>query len=320
MKIRALILCAAIICSLSLTGCRTNTAGGNNAATNTVHTTAGGPVGTPTATTRAHIAENNGEVIDETNTAVEGNPPTAEHLPAMAFTIPTNNDVSKISNTKIGWGLGKAADSSGRPTDAVIANEKYKIYNAKFIGENERKIYLTFDEGYENGYTPSILDTLKEKGVQATFFVTYDYCKNNAELVNRMLAEGHTVGNHSHTHPSFPDLSAHEVNDEITYLHDYVEKNFGYKMTLIRFPMGEFSDRTLAIANNLGYKSIFWSFAYLDWDVNNQPAPTEAFKKIAEGTHPGAIILLHAVSATNAAILPDLIDFWHDNGWELAVN
>jgi peptidoglycan-N-acetylmuramic acid deacetylase len=132
-----------------------------------------------------------------------------------------------------------------------------------------------------------------------------------------MIDEGHIVGNHSYSHPSLPDCSAEEVRSEIKKLHDYVMENFNYKMNLIRPPMGEFSQRTLAITQDMGYTTVLWSFAYVDWNVNNQPEPAASFEKIKSGTHPGAIVLLHAVSKTNANILGDVLDYWHSQGYRL---
>lgn len=221
-----------------------------------------------------------------------------------------------LDNTLIGWGLGKEKDALARPIDAVNAQKKYGDLSSLFIDMSESKtIYLTFDEGYENGYTAEILDTLKEKGVKAAFFVTYDYCKSSPELVERMIKEGHTVGNHSYTHPSFPKCSEEQVEQEITTLHDYVRDNFGYEMTLFRFPMGEFSERTLKQVSELGYTSVFWSFAYQDWDMNKQPTPEEAFSTVTKSTHDGGIYLLHAVSEANANALGNIIDHWRQQGY-----
>lgn len=220
-----------------------------------------------------------------------------------------------LSLTKIGWGLGKEKDGSGRPLDAVNAEERYGSLGARFLPA-EGRICLTFDEGYENGRTADILDTLKEKNVKAVFFVTYDYCRTSPELVRRMIDEGHVVGNHSYTHPSLPDCSDNEIIEEVSVLDDYVAENFGYKMELFRFPKGEFSENALDIVKRLGYTSVFWSFAYSDWDVNAQPDPAEALARITDSTHSG-IYLLHAVSETNAQILGDVIEYWRSAGYEV---
>lgn len=216
----------------------------------------------------------------------------------------------------IGWGMGKERDADNRPIDAVNANKKYADLNAVFVNEtDEKKLYLTFDEGYENGYTAEILDILKNADTKATFFVTYDYCKNEPELVQRMIDEGHIVGNHSYTHSSFPMCSEREVRDEIMLLHQYVEERFNYEMKFIRFPKGEFSEKSLKIAQECGYTTVFWSFAHVDWDTNNQPTAKDAFDTITSQTHKGAIYLLHAVSKANTDCLADVLDYWKNNGF-----
>lgn len=220
-----------------------------------------------------------------------------------------------LKNQKIGWGLGKDRDDRNRPIDAVKAEEKYAGLGGRFLTA-DGKICLTFDEGYENGYTAAILDTLKEKGVKAVFFVTYDYVKSVPELVRRMIDEGHVVGNHTWSHPSLPDCTQKEVWSEVTKLHEYVKDEFGYEMTLFRFPKGEFSERTLDDVHNIGYTSLFWSFAYADWDTSVHTDPAEALAKIEASTHSG-IYLLHAVSETNAAILGELIDYWTEKGYSV---
>lgn len=229
----------------------------------------------------------------------------------------TMAEIEALDNTKQGFGSGVIFDADGRPVGSTSMQSKYNSYDAYYIGENINQIYLTFDEGYEKGFTPAILDTLLEKQVQAVFFITYDYAKGNPELVQRMIDEGHVVGNHSTKHPSMPTRTVEEGMNEIATLHNYIYENFGYKMWLFRPPMGEFSVRTLAYTQNIGYKSVFWSFAYVDWDVDNQPNKSIAFDKITSRTHNGAIILLHAVSQTNTEILGDLIDHWRASGYEL---
>lgn len=219
-------------------------------------------------------------------------------------------------NSLVGWGLGRERDSLNRPVDAVNAQKKYGEKSALFIDPSGSKtVYLTFDEGYENGYTASILDTLKETGVKAAFFVTYDYCKSSPELVERMIREGHIVGNHSYSHPSFPKCTDEEVKEEITLLHEYVKDNFNYEMTLFRFPMGEFSEKTLSEVQKSGYTSVFWSFAYKDWNADAQPSSTEAYNTVTNALHSGGIYLLHAVSKANAESLGDIISYWKQNGY-----
>ena len=235
---------------------------------------------------------------------------------SMSVSASEYSRFESIDNTKVAYGMGVDVDSMNRPLGAIQAQEQYGDMGGLFIGDSTNKqIWLTFDEGYENGCTADILDTLKEKNVRAVFFVTYDYCKRNPELVKRMIAEGHTVGNHTWSHPSLPECSPDELYSELSLLHEYVRDEFGYDMYVMRPPKGEFSQRVLACAKELGYTTVLWSFAYPDWDVNNQPDPEQAFQKITGKSHNGAVYLLHAVSETNAAILGRVIDYWRDNGF-----
>lgn len=235
---------------------------------------------------------------------------------SMSVSASEYSRFESIDNTKVAYGMGVDVDSMNRPLGAIQAQEQYGNMGGLFIGDSTNKqIWLTFDEGYENGCTAGILDTLKEKNVRAVFFVTYDYCKRNPELVKRMIAEGHTVGNHTWSHPSLPECSPDELYSELSLLHEYVRDEFGYDMYVMRPPKGEFSQRVLACAKELGYTTVLWSFAYPDWDVNNQPDPEQAFQKITGKSHNGAVYLLHAVSETNAAILGRIIDYWRDNGF-----
>ena len=235
---------------------------------------------------------------------------------SMSVSASEYSRFESIDNTKVAYGMGVDVDSMNRPLGAIQAQEQYGDMGGLFIGDSTNKqIWLTFDEGYENGCTAGILDTLKEKNVRAVFFVTYDYCKRNPELVKRMIAEGHTVGNHTWSHPSLPECSPDELYSELSLLHEYVRDEFGYDMYVMRPPKGEFSQRGRACAKELGYTTVLWSFAYPDWDVNNQPDPEQAFQKITGKSHNGAVYLLHAVSETNAAILGRVIDYWRDNGF-----
>lgn len=235
---------------------------------------------------------------------------------STAISVSEYSRFESYDNTKVSYGMGVDTDSMNRPLGAIQAQEEYGELGGLFIGDSSRQqLWLTFDEGYENGCTADILDTLKEKNVRAVFFVTYDYCKRNPELVKRMIAEGHTIGNHTWSHPSLPECSVDELYSELSLLHEYVRDEFGYEMYVMRPPMGEFSKRVLACAKELGYTTVLWSFAYPDWDVNNQPDQEQAFQKITLKTHNGAIYLLHAVSETNSAILGRVIDYWRGSGY-----
>lgn len=242
------------------------------------------------------------------------------HISAVAQTVVTKitelSEFSDLDTTKVGYGQGTIKDDKNRPVGATDFNARYGMYDATAIGdENEKVIYLTFDQGYENGYTETILDTLKEKNVKATFFVVGDYARRNGELVRRMIDEGHTVGNHSMSHYSMPDLTPQECEEEINSLHSYVLDNFDYEMTLFRPPMGEFSEQSLAVTQSCGYRTMLWSFAYCDWDVNNQPDAAQAKAKLIDNAHNGAVYLLHSVSSTNAQILGEVIDELRAKGY-----
>lgn len=218
--------------------------------------------------------------------------------------------LKSINNTSRGWGQGTNYDEKNRPRGAVNAQQTYGQYDAVYIAEESSAIYLTIDEGYENGYTAKILDVLKEKKCPAVFFVTMDYVKQNPDLIRRMIDEGHVVGNHSTTHPAagLPSQSIETQAEELMALHHYVKEQFDYDMYLFRYPAGIHSDQSLALVQQLGYRSVFWSFAYRDWVTDDQPDPAASLQKVTGRLHPGAIYLLHAVSSTNTEIMGDFID------------
>ena len=228
-----------------------------------------------------------------------------------------------IPTAPVTWGPGRQGDDKNRPYGSTSCQDQYGKYCAYFIAPDSEKVYLTFDEGYEaeGRYTEKILDTLKEKDAKAVFFITGDYARRNGDLVQRMIDEGHIVGSHSWSHPSnpaMPGLAVDKSAEELTKLHDYVKENFNYEMSLFRFPAGEFSEQTLALVQDMGYQSVFWSFAYRDWETNNQMSREDAMKEIQGRAHPGAIYLLHAVSSTNAEILGDVIDWLREQGYTIS--
>ena len=222
---------------------------------------------------------------------------------------------SALSREKNGYGQGVITDDENIPTGALQFDEQYGSFDAYALNDTD-KITLTFDEGYENGLTPQILDTLKEKNVKAIFFITGDYAEKNPDLIKRMIEEGHTIGNHTQNHYSMPDLTDDELRDEVMTLHDYIKKHFAYEMTLLRPPMGEFSTFSLNETKALGYKTVMWSFAYKDWLTDDQPDPASSKEKLINAAHKGAIYLLHPVSKTNADILADVIDGIREKGFE----
>lgn len=191
-------------------------------------------------------------------------------------------------------------------------------HGALFLGDTSKKeLFLTFDNGYENGYTPRILDVLKEKKVPAAFFVTGHYVKDQPELIQRMAAEGHIVGNHSWSHPDMSQLSEGNIKTELDKVKEQVGILTGQKeMKYLRPPRGIFSERVLAASKQFGYTNVFWSVAYKDWDVNAQRGSQYAYSEVVKQLHPGAIILLHSVSKDNTEALGRIVDEARRQGYE----
>ena len=233
----------------------------------------------------------------------------------LLLTSCTSEDTVSVSK-EMSWGIGKEKTEQGQPLDCVKANEEFKEYNAVFVGnKDENKIYLTFDNGYENGNTNIILDVLKDKGVHAVFFVTGHYAANQDEIMKRIIDEGHIVGNHSYAHKVFSSMSKENVKSEVLKLHSLMIDKYNYVMDLVRPPEGRFSIESLEGTNDLNYQCVMWSFAYYDYDENNQMANELALEKLKSGLHPGAIYLLHAVSSTNANVLGEFIDYVRNEGY-----
>ena len=258
---------------------------------------------------------------DNTNSNNSSTSTTAETT-TDGTTTPTAEAVASVesmSTKKIVWGFG-AVQNHQQPAEPVGLQNNYADLGARWFVDGKKSICLTFDEGYENGYTPAILDTLKEKNVKAIFFVTYDFAKDNPDLIERMIKEGHVVGNHSYHHYSMDELDVSTAKEEVRFLHDYIKENYNYTMSYFRFPKGEFSEQSLGILRDLRYTSVFWSFAYADWDTEYQPDNAQALKNITDSTHPGEILLLHAVSKTNEQILGDMIDEIRSQGYDFTVN
>lgn len=223
---------------------------------------------------------------------------------------------TNLSNKKIGWGI-KRNDNHKQPD---LGNENRKVLEENkgiAIGnDTDKYIYLTFDEGYEAGYTPQLLSTLKENNVKATFFITAHFLNTQPDLVKQMIQEGHIVGNHTVNHKSMPSLTDEQITSEIMNLHKAIYEKFQYEMKYLRPPMGEFSERTLNVINSLAYKAVMWSFAYEDWKEDNQPDPVQAKQKILNNVHNGEIMLLHGNSKTNTDILGDIINEIRNMGYE----
>lgn len=246
-------------------------------------------------------------VSDNTSSAVSSAEPVPSSEPIA----------SAVSEPPAESTVSKAPQPASKP-ETTPAQEKAAKYGAVFIAPQSNNVYLTFDLGYENGYTAKILDTLKKKNAKGIFFVTMGYCEKSPEIVARIINEGHILGNHSVSYKSFPTLTVAEMKREIQGLHDYIKTEYGYEMFLFRPPMGEYSVRSLAVAQSLGYQTMNWSFAYKDWDTKSQPDEAAAKQKMLNDVHGGAIYLIHAVSKTNAAVLGDVIDGIRAKDFEIA--
>ena len=221
-------------------------------------------------------------------------------------------DVSSLSSALVEWGSGGPVDSLNRPDGCIIDQEKYGHLSSYFIApmadENDKVVYLTFDIGYTNEYTTSILDTLKEKDVKGVFFATLPVVNEDTEICTRIINEGHELGNHSVSHTNMAAKSVEEQQSELMQVHEATLANYGYEMHLWRYPEGKFSEQGLGIVNNCNYRSVFWSFAHKDWNTDDQPSVSDSLAKCVNSLHPGAIYLLHGISSTNAALLGDFID------------
>ena len=214
------------------------------------------------------------------------------------------------------WGLSFRQE--GAPPIGNAGKDQLRQYQAAYIGNtNEKVLYLTFDAGYENGCTARILDTLKEKQVPAAFFLVGNYIRQSPDLVRRMVAEGHTVGNHTMHHYDMSRLSDKAAfSKELTDLEALYKETVGQELPkFYRPPQGIYSEENLKMAQELGYKTLFWSLAYVDWNNDSQPTREAAFAKLLPRTHNGAVVLLHSTSKTNAEILGELIDKWKEAGY-----
>jgi len=270
-----------------------------------------------TDTTTIDTSVESSETNEDTDSTSEENSDNNEEINERIETLFVNQfsqdiefdlqiPLEDLDNTNTSWSFKRTTDHS-----QVTAYNKFDIaqYGGYFIRlTDEKVVYLTFDEGYENGFTPTILDILKENNVKAAFFITGDYIRRSPELVQRMADEGHIVGNHSMKHPEFPTLSDTELYTEITELAEKYEALTGKKMDpFFRPPAGKYSEQVLYLTRKLGYRTIFWSLAYADWDTKNQPGKEVAYQHVIDNYHNGAIILLHAVSESNTQALDSII-------------
>lgn len=239
-------------------------------------------------------------------------------LVILAFCVLTAAIRGRAENTlPVGaWGLSFPEDGQSPVGNATP--EQLKAYDAAFLGDTAQKtVYLTFDAGYESGCTAKILDTLQKHEAKAAFFVVGNYIEQNPELVKRMVAEGHTVGNHTYHHYDMSKINdVDSFSAELISLEDLYRQTVGGELPkFYRPPQGVYSEENLKMAQQLGYKTVFWSLAYVDWYQDDQPTPEEAFSKLIPRIHNGAVVLLHSTSQTNAEILDELLTKWEDMGY-----
>ena len=214
--------------------------------------------------------------------------------------------------------MGTKFQEDGKAPVGNASCEELKQYHAAYMDDTEEKvIYLTFDCGYENGNLPAILDALKKHNVPATFFVVGNFLSDNPDLIKRMVEEGHIVGNHTYTHPDMSKISTMEsFSKEIQDVEKLYQEITGKEMIkFYRPPQGKYSEENLKMAKELGYKTFFWSLAYVDWYQDKQPTKEEAFDKLLGRIHPGAVVLLHNTSSTNGQILDELLTKWEEMGY-----
>ena len=236
----------------------------------------------------------------------------------QSSSLPAAGDAAVAVSTD-NWGLSFPTEGQSPVGNATV--EELAQYNAYYLGDTSQKvIYLTFDCGYENGYTASILDTLKKHNAPAAFFVVGNMIESAPDLIRRMVAEGHIVGNHTYHHPDMSSISDQAAfQKELESLEALFQETTGQTMSkYYRPPQGKYNVENLRQAKALGYKTILWSLAYVDWYVDDQPTPEQAYSKLLPRIHDGAIVLLHSTSRTNAEILDELLTKWEEMGFSFA--
>lgn len=232
---------------------------------------------------------------------------TAQHVYAMP------------DSRAYGWYFKKCQNGEQPPDSPELSFiEKYNgRWIDRSVSDDDKVIYLTFDAGYENGNIEKILDVMKEKQVCGTFFILENLVKRNPELVKRMNDEGHTIANHTSKHPDMSAITDKTIfKSQLTGLEELCEEKLGITISkYFRPPEGRFSELAMSYLDSMGYKTVFWSFAYADWDNSKQPSPAASIDNIISHTHNGMVLLLHPTSKTNAEIMPELIDKWREMGY-----
>ena len=236
-------------------------------------------------------------------------------ISALSALFPSSTETSVLPASD-SWGL--SFQEEGKPPVANTTASKMKDFDAYYMQETSEKVlYLTFDCGYENGNTPQILDALRKHQAPATFFVVGHFLETSPDLVKRMISEGHTVGNHTYHHPDMSKISSvGDFSAELSAVENLYQEITGESISpYYRPPQGKYSETNLKMAKDLGYSTFFWSLAYVDWNTDAQPSHDEAFQKLLGRVHPGAVLLLHNTSKTNAEILDELLTKFEEMGY-----
>lgn len=264
------------------------------------------------------VAEFNVHVV-ESGKVPDGNEPVINYSKYMNYGA--DEDVTSVEGYEsktVYYGIGNNVDPDTNRPEIGYYTGLYGKFAVDFIQPDSGYVWLTFNEFSEAGNTEAMLDILKDRGVSAVFFVTLDYVRKNPEIVQRIIDEGHVLGNYTASGREITDLSVNDLTNEMDTLYNYVRDNYGYEMYLFRTPSGCFSEQALALAQSKGYRTVFWSFAYADWDAGNQPDLAEALENALNKVHGGAIYLLSGSSTTNRAMLGDMIDGIRSKGYEFA--
>lgn len=319
---KRLIVCALCLSlALALSGCVDDRQGVPNPGEQSTSTEPTGSTGQPSAAAEQSTAAPQPQPVP-LGVIVHGEPDESAAsgfapLQAVRYDAPDPQNGRGLSTAKKEHSHGPASGGKAHETVAAF-QDAFDRYGALTLDRTggEKALYLTFDCGWEyENLTAKILDVLREKQVPAAFFCTGDHIRKQPALIARMIREGHIVGNHSDTHPSFPAISRTQMAKEIETVENELRTGFGYCAKFFRFPSGEYSDSALDLVQALGYRSVFWSVAWQDWDVTKPQGAEKAKQTILDRLHPGAVILLHAVSKDNAAALSDVIDEARSQGY-----
>ncbi len=326
----SLLLCVVLACTFSVIGCTADKDDGSisdtvsHNETSSIVVSETSPVDDTSSTDDTSSVNDTSSEVQSSQVVQSSQPSQQVHENVSAqvgpYTIYDIYNTKGLSNKRIGHSFGIAKD--GKPHSISVNYQKYFTENPQYnalvydIQSTDKCMYLTFDCGYEyEQLTGKILDTLKEKNVKAAFFCTLNYIKKNPKLVRRMIDEGHIVGNHSASHPDFSAISRKQQAEEIYKFEEYLQKTYNYKSPYFRYPSGAYSENSLELVSSMGYRQIFWSIAYSDWDTEAQKGADYAYDTVTARYHSGAVILLHAVSSDNAEALGRMIDSAVQDGY-----